>query len=358
MKTAIVLAEGLFSTTDAKTAHGLVRYSKRYRIVGVIDSALAGLDAGEFLDGRPNDIKIYADLDEALFEHPEVEVLVIGVATAGGYLPEGYREIIKEAMLRGLSIVSGLHYFLSDDPELAELAETCGVEIVDVRKMFRDFKVPFTGKIDEVKSLKVAVLGTDSAVGKRTTAIMLTEALNEAGLKAVFVGTGQTAWMQGAEYGIVMDAMVNDFVAGGLEHEVYRAYVEKNPDVIVIPGQGALLHPAFPGGWEILATVRPEVVIIQHAPKRKFFDGFPGYEIPSLDRYLKIIELVTGRRVLGIALNHEGMGRGEVEEFVELYERKYGLPVCDPLIHGVGKFVKKIKNLLGGSKLARPKVFR
>lgn len=358
MKAAIILAEGLFSSTDAKTAHGLIRYSKRYKIVGVIDSTLAGMDAGELLDGKPNGIKVYADLDEALFEHPEAELLIVGVATAGGYLPEGYRKVIKEAMLRGLSVVSGLHYFLSDDPEFAELARACGVEIVDVRKMFRNLKVPFTGKIDDVRSLKVAVLGTDSAVGKRTTAIMLTEALNEAGLKAVFVGTGQTAWMQGSEYCIVMDAMINDFVAGGLEHEIYRAYVEKRPDVIVIPGQGALLHPAFPGGWEILATVRPEAVIIQHAPKRKFFDGFPGYEIPSLDRYLKIIELVTGRKVLGIALNHEGMSRSELEELVDFYEEKYGLPTCDPLIHGVSKFVREIEELLRESKLARPKVLR
>lgn len=199
VKRALVLAEGVFSTTDGKTAHGLVRYCKRYEIVGVIDSHTAGRDAGELIDGKPNGIMIYRSLDEAL-SSVDAQVLIVGAATVGGRLPPGYRAVVRRALELSMDVVSGLHEFLSDDPELARIARATGAEIVDVRKMFRDLKIPFRGVINEVKALVVAVLGTDSAVGKRTTAIMITEALNERGIKATFVGTGQTAWMQGAKY--------------------------------------------------------------------------------------------------------------------------------------------------------------
>ncbi len=337
MEKALVLAEKKFSTTDGKTAHGLIRYSKRYLIVGVIDSELAGLDAGGFLDGRRNGIKIYASIDEALRNCPDVQTLIIGVATAGGMLPPGYREIVKESLERGLNIVSGLHEFLSDDPELSSLAKERGVQIIDVRKLYRDMKIFYTGKIREVKCVKVVVLGTDSTIGKRTTAILLTETLNRFGLKTVFVGTGQTAWMQGAKYGVVMDAMINDFVAGGIEHEIWRAYIEEKPDVIVIPGQGSIVHPAFPGGFELLAAGKPDVIILQHAPKRPHLDGFPGHPLPKLERVIKIIELLTSRKVAAITINHEGMSGEEIKEIIEKYERKYSVVACAPLVEGMNK---------------------
>ncbi len=345
MEKAVVLAEKKFSTTDGKTAHGLVRYSKRYFIVGVIDSELAGLDTGEFLDGKRNGIKIYASLEEALRDHPDTQTLIIGVATAGGILPPGYREIVKESLKRGLNIVSGLHEFLSEDPELLILAKKKGVQIIDVRKLYRDMKIFYTGKIQEVKCIKIAVLGTDSTIGKRTTAILLTETLNRLGLKAVFVGTGQTAWMQGAKYGVVMDAMINDFVAGGIEHEIWRAYKEEKPDVIIVPGQGSIVHPAFPGGFEILAAGRPDVIILQHAPKRPHLDGFPEYPLPKLERVIKIIELLTEKKVVAITINHEKMSREEVKETVEKYEKEYGVVVCAPLIEGMGKVAATIINM-------------
>ncbi|MCS7103296.1 MAG: DUF1611 domain-containing protein, partial [Candidatus Korarchaeum sp.] len=138
---ALILAEGKYDTSDAKTAHGLVRKSMRYRVVGVIDSKYAGMDAGEVLDGRKRGIMIYRSLEEALRENPSVSVLIVGVAVAGGVLPLEYRATIREAMERGLSIVSGLHEFLSDDPELSKVSRERGVEIIDVRKMYQGMKV-------------------------------------------------------------------------------------------------------------------------------------------------------------------------------------------------------------------------
>ena len=342
MENALILCEGLYTTSDAKTAHGLVRYSTRYKIVGVIDSSLAGKDAGEVLDGIYRGIKIYKDLKEALKENKDVKYLIIGVATVGGRLPINYRKIIKEAIKNKLNIISGLHEFLSDDKELSLLAKKYGVNIFNVRKYFQGLKIQYTGKIREVESIKIVVVGTDACIGKRTVAIMLNNELNFRGVKSVFVGTGQTAWMQGAKYGIVLDAMINDFIPGGLEHEVYKAYIEENPKVIVVPGQGSILHPVFPGSYEILLLLKPEIVILQHAPGRRHLEDFPEYPMPSLDKYLRILELITNRRDFAITLNTEKLDIDEVNKLVQMYEKRYDVVSCAPLIHGVRKIADKI----------------
>ena len=342
MEDALILCEGLFSTSDAKTAHGLVRYSSRCRIVGIIDSSLKGKDAGEILDGIHRGIKIYSSLQEALSNNPTVKYLIIGVATVGGKLPENYKPIIKEAIRNKLNIVSGLHEFISDIKELSELAEKYRVNIIDVRKIFQKMKIPYTGKINKVRSLKLVVVGTDACIGKRTVALMINNELNKRGIKSVFIGTGQTAWMQGARYGIVLDAMINDFIPGGLEHEIYRAYVEEKPEIIVVPGQGSLLHPVFPGSFEILSLLHPQIIVLQHAPGRKHLEDFPEYPMPSLDRYLKILELITERKVFAITINTENLDVKQIDEIVKEYEKKYNVVSCAPLIHGVGKIVNKI----------------
>ncbi|MCS7105453.1 MAG: DUF1611 domain-containing protein [Thermofilaceae archaeon] len=339
---ALILAEGFYATTDAKTAHGLVRRSDRLVIVGVIDSKLAGRDAGEVIDGRRRGIKIYSSLEEALLEHPDVKYLVVGVATTGGRLPEEYRGIILDALRRGIGVVSGLHEFLSDDPELVSVARKSGAEITDVRKLFYGMRVHYTGKIKEVKALKIVVAGTDSAVGKRTTALDLESELKSRGVKTVFIGTGQTAWMQGAKYVFVLDSVINDFIPGLLEDTVWRAYVEEKPKVIVVPGQGSLLHPVFPGTFEILNLLKPEIVILQHAPARKHFDGFPEHPLPPLEKFVRLIELITDRRVFAITLNTENLSYEEAVRIRESIEKELGLPTVIPTKEGVGRIVDLI----------------
>ncbi len=340
---ALILAEGYFGSTYGKTAHGLVRYSERYKIIGVIDSKFAGQDAGYVLDGIRRNIPIFSSLKEALPLKPDL--LIVGVATDGGFLPSSYRPYIKEALENGIGIVSGLHEFLSDDKEFKEIAERKGVQITDVRKIYLGMKRFFTGEIEEVKAIKVAVLGTDSAIGKRTTAIMLNEELKRMGYNSVFVATGQTGWMQGAEYCALIDAMINDFVAGGIEGEVVRAWREKKPDFIIIGGQGSILHPAYPGSFEIIAAARPDAIILQHAPKRKFFDGFEKYRIPSLSRYIKVIKLLSGHGIAGIALNTEKMSEEEIMQYIKKYEAKYKVPVDAPIKSGVKKLAEAIAKL-------------
>ncbi len=336
---AVVYAEGAFRSLQGKTAHGLVRRSERYRVLAVVDSTCAGEDAGALLDGRPCGIPVLASLAEALVHArtrgAPATHFVIGLAPDGGRLPAHARAAVREAIRAGLHVVSGLHDFLSEDPEFSPLAREHGVRLTDVRKPPpRERLHFFEGKIEQVTAFRVAVLGTDSAVGKRTTAWLLVDALRARGLKAELIGTGQTAWMQGARYGIVLDALVNDFVAGEIEHAVWTAWRETGADVLVLEGQGSLMNPAYPGGFELLAAGRPHAVVLQHAPARREYDGFPGYPIHPLERQIEAIELVSGRPVIAVTIHHENLPRERVPEICREIEARTGRLTLDPLLQG------------------------
>ena len=338
---AIVFCEGAFGTTYGKTAHGLVRRSRRYRVVSVVDSEHAGSDAGEILDGRNIDIPIEANIETAvnaaIGRGLPATHLVIGIAPDGGRLDPAARSDVRRAVDLGLHVVSGLHDYLSDDPELMELAHARGITLHDVRKPKPTHELKFfTGKIEEVDSLKVAILGTDSAIGKRTTAWLLADELEARGVSAEMVGTGQTAWLQGARFSIILDSIVNDFVAGEIEHAVWSAWSAQHPEVIIIEGQGSLMNPAYPGGFEILAAGRPDLVVLQHAPARLEYDGFPGNPMHPLERQIEAIELISGRPVVAVTLNHEGLSGNAVEAACSAITAETGLPAFDVLRDGAG----------------------
>jgi uncharacterized NAD-dependent epimerase/dehydratase family protein len=344
--TALVICDGYFDTPVGKTAHGLVRGTDRYRVVGVIDGVHAGRDAGEVLDETPAGIPVYSDLDEAMAGLPEKpDYLVLGMATDGGVLPPEVRPALIAALRLGINVDSGLHQQLAEDPDLAAAAEAGGAAIRDIRRCKPIEELHFfEGKIEEVGALRIAVLGTDSAVGKRTTARLLMQSLGARGTPTEMVGTGQTAWFQGLEYCLFLDATVNDFVAGEIEHAVHRAWVERRPRVILLEGQGCLTNPAFPGGFELLAAGRPHAVVLQHAPKRRYYDGFPGFELAGVGRERAIIELLSQRPVVAITINHEDMTPEEIEATVAEYERRYGVAAADPLVHGVDKIVAALES--------------
>ncbi|MEZ4827452.1 MAG: DUF1611 domain-containing protein [Bacteroidia bacterium] len=344
---AIVYCQGAFNTPNGKTAHGLVRFTNRYRVLAVIDSRYAGRDAGEVLDGKPCGIPIVHGIHEAMQlawrSEDSATHLVMGLAPDGGRVGPEVKADILQAIAEGLHIVSGLHDFLSEDPKISLAAQKEGVIIRDVRKPpARNTLHFFSGKIEEVSALKVALLGTDSAVGKRTTAWILVHALNAMGVRAELVGTGQTAWMQGARYGIIMDSLVNDFVSGEIEHAVHSAWREGGAEVIVIEGQGSLMNPAYPGGFEILAAGRPDVVVLQHAPARKDYDGFPGYPIHSLAQQIQAIEVISGRKVGAITLNHEEMTAAQALEACNIIQNDLGLPAFDVLLQGAGELARTL----------------
>jgi uncharacterized NAD-dependent epimerase/dehydratase family protein len=238
-------------------------------------------------------------------------------------------------MRRGLGVVAGLHEKLNDDPELADLARRHGVTLADVRTAPPRGELHFwTGKIEEVTCPVIAVLGTDSAIGKRTTARVLVNALNERGVRAVFIGTGQTARLQGAKYSIVLDSIVNDFVTGEIEHVVHEAWRNERPDIIVVEGQGSITHPAYPGGFEIIAGARVKGIVLQHAPGRRTLDGFPRHPMPDPRREIDILEKLALRRVFAVTLNHENLTPEETRKWARRLERELGRPVTDVLLDG------------------------
>jgi uncharacterized NAD-dependent epimerase/dehydratase family protein len=348
---ALVFADGAFNTPEGKTAHGLVRFTQRYEVMGVIDHVYAGKDSGMVLDGRTNDIPIFETLDEAMHllgTENQPRTLVVGLAPDGGRLPSEAKATLKAALEKGLNIDSGLHDFLYKDKTLMAIAEKNGCRVRDIRRTpDRDELHFFTGKIEQVDCLKIAVLGTDSAIGKRTTAWIIVHAARKAGLKAEMVGTGQTAWMQGAKYSMIMDSCINDFVSGEIEHAVYEAWKNESPDVLLIEGQGSLMNPAYPGGFEILAAGRPDAAILQHAPKRKEYDGFPGYRLHSLPEQINAIETLAGKsKVMAVTLNHERMAKDEILQACEVITKETGLPAFDVLEFGGDKLITLIKSRL------------
>ena len=345
---ALVYADGAFNTLNGKTAHGLVRFTERYEVMGVIDHRYTGKDAGQVLDGKACGIPIFESLEEAMAKIDpgnRPKTLVVGLAPDGGRLPLGAKETIKSALEMGLNVDSGLHDFLYKDNLLMDIAQKKQCRVRDIRKTpDRDDLHFFTGKIEQVDCLKIALLGTDSAIGKRTSAWIIVHAARSAGLKAEMVGTGQTAWMQGAKYCMIMDSCINDFVSGEIEHAVFEAWKNESPDILIIEGQGSLMNPAYPGGFEILAAGRPDYVILQHAPMRKEYDGFPGYRLHSLREQINAIEIISGKRVIAITLNHELMEKSEILSACEKITEETGLPAFDVLASGGDALVKFLGN--------------
>jgi uncharacterized NAD-dependent epimerase/dehydratase family protein len=351
--TAVVYCEANLGETDGKTADGLVRHSEKYEILAVIDSRHAGLDAGMVLDGAANGIPIRRDLDDALLRSgTRPDVLIFGLAPTSGMLSIDERGVLLEAMSRGLGVVSGLHEFLGEDPQFVAASLEHDVPIVDIRRprAKKDLRT-FSGRILQVSCPRIAVLGTDCAIGKRTTATALTRALNDSGLHAVMVGTGQTGLMQGARYGVALDAVPAQFGAGELEAAVVDAFEHEHPDVIVIEGQGSLSHPAYSSSAFVLRGGRPDGVILQHAPARPHRSDFPMFEMPTPEREIHLIEAFADTRVIGLTINHEDMTDAEVSAAITLYEASLSIPATDALTRAPERLVEMV--LLAFPQLAR-----
>jgi uncharacterized NAD-dependent epimerase/dehydratase family protein len=340
-ETALVYCENQFGLMDGKTTAGLVRHSETYTIVGVIDSALAGKDAGEELDGIKNGIPIFASLEGALDDLLTIpDCYIYGKAPLEACIPHEERLLVLEAMQSGMNIINGLHQFFSDDREFAAMATQCNVTIQDVRKppSLEDLHV-FTGNIAKVNIPVIAVLGTDCACGKMTTAVELNEALKTLGIKSMMIATGQTSLMQGFRYGAAIDALVSQFVIGEIENAVVQAFEQEQPDIILIEGQSALSHPAFMGSFGILKGSMPDGVILQHPPARAFRCDFPLLAMPQVETEIQLIEAMAQTKVLAIALSHENMTNLQVEATIEDYEQRLQLPTTDVLNDGCQKLV-------------------
>jgi uncharacterized NAD-dependent epimerase/dehydratase family protein len=346
---AIVYCEKAFNTHSGKTAHGLVRLSNRYEILAVIDSTYAGQDAGMILDGKKSGIPVFASLEETLkytdAKHMRPKYFIIGFSPKGGRLPVFARTEVRQALIHGLNIDSGLHDFLSKDDVLSSFTINKGLKIRDICKTQpREHLHTFSGKISEVSSLRIAVLGTDSVSGKRTTAWIVHNALNEAGIRTELIGTGQTAWFQGARYGLILDTLPGDFVSGEIEHAIHEAWKNEKPEIIIIEGQGSLMNPANPRGLEIIAAGRPDLIILQHVPTRREYYGSNGFPVHPLQRQIEAVQTLSGARVLAITINHEEMDFSEIEPVLKKISKEHEIPSFDLLTgnaKGITDIIKK-----------------
>ncbi len=343
-KTALVYCDNQFGLVDGKTAAGLVRHSEIYAIVGIIDSSLAGKDAGEELGEKKNNIPIFANLDEALSKLSDVpDCYIYGKAPLNTHICTKERFLILEAMEKGMDIINGLHQFFSEDQEFIHTAIQNDVLIKDIRKppQLKDLHV-FTGQISEVNIPVIAILGTDCACGKMTTAMELNYALNNQGIKSVLVATGQTSLMQGAMYGVSIDALTSQFVIGEIENSILQAFDNESPDIILVEGQGAVSHPAFIGSIGILKGSVPDGIILQHPPARKFRCDFPKLAMPTIESEIKLIEAISPTKVMAIALSHENLSEEETLEKIEDYENQFELSTTDVLSHGCEKLIQAL----------------
>lgn len=346
---AIIITAGYLSTEHGKTAHGLIRGTERFNILGVIDKKHPGKDAGEVLDGKKRNIPVYASLkDFAAKSKKKAKYCIIGVATKGGVLPKEFQAMLREAIGSGYGIVNGLHDYVSDHPDLVALAKKKKVKVIDVRKpkKFKDLHF-WSGDISKVKCPKIAVLGTDCALGKRTTTRFLMQAMRAAGYKAEMIYTGQTGWMQGAKYGFIFDSTLNDFISGEMEHAIVQCWREAKPDIIFIEGQSSLRNPSGPAGAEWIVSAAADAAVLQHNPPRKKYKGLESYKdnIPEVKDEIELIK-IYGAPTAAVTVNTYKMKEEEARQWAAEKEKELHVPVILPLEDGVGRLVAVFEKMI------------
>ena len=315
----VILAEGQFANRHAKTAHGLIHYG-RDEVVAVIDSVLAGRSVREVMPELERDAPIVDSLEEAL-EHSPTSVLV-GLAPAGGRLPEEWMETLRRAADAGLEIVSGLHQRLV--PQLP------GKTVWDVREPPEDIPL-FSGEGFGVEPKVALTVGTANAIGKMTATLEIQRSASEAGIKSEFVATGQTGIII-AGWGISVDAVVSDFVAGASEQLVLEA-ARRGPELILVEGQGSLGHPAYSGVTLGLlhGSCSDCLILCADASSEDVVTGVPRPSPARAARlYEEVAALVKPAPVVAMSLNTGGLGDDGAEEFVARVAEETGLPAADP----------------------------
>ncbi|CAN5530338.1 DUF1611 domain-containing protein [soil metagenome] len=326
-----IFAEGRFRSSNAKTAHGLLRYGKD-EVVAVVDSDLAGERVLDIMPDLLRDAPIVGTVEEALKYGPTS--LLVGVAPSGGKLPEEWMDSLKEAAEADLEIVSGLHQRLAPDFP--------GKKVWDVREPPQDIPL-FSGEGLEVGPKVALTVGTSAAIGKKTAVLELQQAAEEVGVSAEFVATGQTGIII-AGWGISIDAVVSDFVAGAAEQLVLQA-AKSSPDLILVEGQGALGHPAYSGvTLSLLHGSCPDcLVLCADASEEKIMGLVPRPEPARAIRlYEEVSALVKPAPVVAISVNTKGLGEKEAEAFVSKLSEETGLPAVDPFRSSVAPILEAV----------------
>ena len=338
----VVLVEGSLGVLESKTACCVIRY-RPDNVVALLDSEHAGMDASEII-GIGEGIPVVASIEEAEALSPTE--LLIGIAPRGGALPEEWRAIILSAVERRLDIVSGLHDYLSDDPQISLLAKEKGVRIRDIRRPRPSVTVG-TGKARDVEATVILTVGTDCNVGKMTVSFELYRAARKAGIRTALATTGQTGvYILGD--GAVVDSVKADFVSGSAEELVLR--VSEGKELVIVEGQGSLLHPGYSGvTLGLIHGTMPDAFILCHIPTRKEIPGY-GVRLPGLRRWVDIYEGciadIKKVPVIGIALNCFDLDEEEAVAAIESAAEETGLPVTDPIKSGVDMLMESIRKVV------------
>jgi uncharacterized NAD-dependent epimerase/dehydratase family protein len=325
-KKYLVLAEGRSGDEHyGKTMRGIVHYAPN-PVVAILDSERAGESYRE--------IPIVATVDEALAYGPTTAT--VGVATQGGRFPPAWRELLKDSIRAGLDLESGLHEFISDDPELSGLAREHGVELRDLRKPPPELSVP-TGENLEVAAKIVLTVGSDCAIGKKTVAVELDLAARNRGLKSVFVPTGQTG-IAIAGWGIAIDAVVADFLAGAAEQLVVEGS-QRGGELLWVEGQGSLAHPAYSGvTMGLIHGSAPHAYVFVHKARATHVEGYPDHPLPDLSELIELHERVSLRlrpaRVAAVALHTGGLDEDDARAEIARVAEETGLRTDDPVRFG------------------------
>jgi len=337
----VVYADDAFSPLDAKTAVCLIRYTPG-EVAAVIDSSLAPSNVQEVL-GFGGDIPIVSSVEESLRYKPNC--FVIGMAPRGGMLPEGARDAVMSAIGAGLHIISGMHQFLMDDEEISAMAEKRGVVIWDVRRPPDDLGVS-SGRECPFCPV-VLTVGSDCNTGKMTAAMQIFHDLLKSGIDASFAASGQTGIMITGR-GIPIDRVVSDFIGGATEKLVLESAEGK--EVVLLEGQGSILHPGYAGVTiGMIAGALPDAMILCHQPTRKVIRNYT-VQIPPLDKLVSLYEgAIAGIKmipVIGISLNTFDLTEEEAEEAIEDARKLTGLPVTDPVRFGTGPLIDAVRELI------------
>ena len=324
----LALAEGNFGPTTSKTANACIRYTPD-RVVAVIDSRHAGKTASDVI-GFGGDIPVVASLSDGLRRKPNA--LLIGIAPQGGGLPDEWRANIRGAIEHGLSVWSGLHFFIGDDPEFAELARKHKVGIHDLRRPPAALPVA-TGKARHVESTIVLSVGTDCNIGKMTAQLQVRDALRAAGESVAFAATGQTGILVEG-WGTAVDAVVADFIAGAAERLVLDA--AKEGDIVLVEGQGSIIHPGYSGvTYGLIHGSMPHAFLLCAQPSREAINNNPWLRIPPLTEMIRLHEAIVAplrpAPVIAVALNTFDLSDAKARAAIERAETETGLPTTDPV---------------------------
>ncbi len=318
-----VLAEGWFANRHAKTAHGLIHYGQD-EVVAVIDSTLAGQRVLDVMPDLQRDAPIVGTLREALERNPTS--VLVGLAPAGGRLPEAWMETLGEAAEEGLEIVSGLHQRLA--PELPE------AKVWDVREPPEDVPL-FSGEGFNVEPKVALTVGTNSAIGKMTATLELERVAQERGIAAEFVATGQTGIIISG-WGICIDAVVSDFAAGATEQLVLEA-AKREPELILVEGQGSIAHPAYSGVTTAMlhGSCADCLILCADASEEDVFARVPSPNPQEIARiYEEVAALVKPAPVVAVSVNSRGLDDAAAQEFTDSISAAIGLPATDPIRTG------------------------